>query len=349
MAATTKPSPAALSLKVLLTGGTGYIGSHACVQLLEQGHEVTLLDNLCNSSYLVCERIRRITGKSVRFIEADLCDEAALAAVFANDNYDAVIHFAGLKAVAESVAQPLRYYRNNVGGTLNLLAAMQQAGVKKLVFSSSATVYGIPQTLPIRETAPLHATNPYGNTKLVIEQILRDTFAADNSWRIACLRYFNPVGAHDSGLIGENPRGIPNNLMPYLGQVALGKLPRLAIYGNDYPTVDGTGVRDYIHVVDLALGHVAALASLGPDTPYITVNLGCGRGFSVLEMLQAFEKAAGHAIPYRIEPRRAGDVAACYADTRQAAAVLHWHATLGLDRMCADVWRYLQMNPDGYC
>ncbi len=343
-AAATEP----MSLKVLLTGGTGYIGSHTGVQLLEQGHEVTLLDNLCNSSALVTDRIRAITGKSVRFIEADLCDEAALAAVFANNSFDAVIHFAGLKAVGESVKEPLRYYRNNVGGTMNLLAAMQKAEVKKLVFSSSATVYGIPQSLPIAETAPLQATNPYGNTKLMIEQLLQDAWQGDKSWRSACLRYFNPVGAHESGLIGENPRGIPNNLMPYLGQVALGKLPQLAIYGNDYPTHDGTGVRDYIHVVDLALGHVAALSALGNGADFITVNLGCGRGYSVLEMLRAFEKASGLVIPYRIEPRRAGDVAACFADTRQAQALLHWQATLGLDRMCEDVWRYLVMNPDGY-
>ncbi len=337
-----------MSLNVLLTGGTGYIGSHTCVQLQEQGHTVTLLDNLSNSSALVCDRITAITGLRPAFIEADLGDAAALAEIFAKDNYDAVIHFAGLKAVGESVAQPLRYYRNNVGGTFNLLAAMQQAGVKKLVFSSSATVYGIPQTLPIPETAPTGATNPYGNTKLVIEQLLKDTFQSDSSWRIACLRYFNPVGAHHSGLIGENPLGVPNNLMPYLGQVALGKLPQLAVYGNDYPTPDGTGVRDYIHVDDLALGHVAALDALANNAAFITVNLGCGRGYSVLEMVRAFEQAAGKPIPYSIVPRRPGDVAACYADTRQAAAVLGWKATLGLDRMCTDVWRFLTRNPDGY-
>jgi len=337
-----------MSLKVLLTGGTGYIGSHTCVQLQEQGHEVTLLDNLVNSSELVTDRISTITGKRPAFIEADLCDAVELKSVFAGNKFDAVMHFAGLKAVGESVAQPLRYYRNNVGGTFNLLAAMQQAGVKKLVFSSSATVYGVPQALPIPETAPLSATNPYGQSKLWIEQLLHDTFKADNSWRIATLRYFNPVGAHESGLIGENPRGIPNNLMPYLGQVALGKLPRLSVYGNDYPTVDGTGVRDYIHVVDLALGHVAALDALGSSQPCLTVNLGCGHGYSVLEMLLAFEKAAGVVIPYSIEPRRPGDVAACFADTRQAEALLKWHARFGLERMCADVWRFLQKNPDGY-
>jgi UDP-glucose 4-epimerase len=348
MAAAPPTKDASMSLKVLLTGGTGYIGTHTCVQLQEQGHEVTLLDNLANSSSLVTERISAITGTRPVFIEADLCDEAALKSVFSRNSFDAVIHFAGLKAVAESVAQPLRYYRNNVGGTFNLLAAMQQAGVKKLVFSSSATVYGVPQTLPIPETAPLSATNPYGQSKLWIEQLLQDTFQADNSWRIASLRYFNPVGAHESGLIGENPRGIPNNLMPYLGQVALGKLPRLAVFGSDYPTVDGTGVRDYIHVVDLALGHAAALDALSSSQPFLTVNLGCGRGYSVLEMVRAFEKAAGRTIPYSIEPRRPGDVAACFADTRQAEAVLKWRARFGLDRMCTDVWRFLQKNPDGY-
>lgn len=334
--------------KILLTGGAGYIGSHTCVELLQRGCDVAIVDNLCNSSPLVLDRIHAITGQRPAFFQTDLCDAPALAKVFANGGFDAVIHFAGLKAVGESVANPLLYYHNNIGGTLNLLSAMQSAGVNTLVFSSSATVYGDPQSLPVTEAAPLGATNPYGTTKVVIEQLLADLGRADARWRCASLRYFNPIGAHASGLMGENPRGIPNNLLPYLGQVAVGKLPQLSVYGNDYSTPDGTGIRDYIHVVDLARGHVAALDALGDNQRSLTVNLGTGRGYSVLEVIKAFEKAAGKTIPFCIKPRRAGDIAISYADTALARSLLGWHAELDLDRMCADGWRWLQQNPDGY-
>jgi UDP-glucose 4-epimerase len=336
-----------MNQKLLLTGGTGYIGSHTCVQLLALGYEVTLLDNLSNSSVAVLDRIATITGKRPHFVQADLLDTASLLTVLGKGDFDAVMHFAGLKAVAESVAQPQRYYRNNVVGTLNLLTAMEAADVKTLVFSSSATVYGAPVSLPIPETAALGVTNPYGRTKLIVEQLLQDTYAADTSWRIACLRYFNPVGAHASGLLGESPRGIPNNLMPYISQVAIGKRPVLSVYGNDYPTPDGTGVRDYIHVLDLADGHVAALKALGETNKTITVNLGSGRGYSVLEVVAAFARAAGKPIPYQFLPRRDGDIAQCYADTQMAAQLLQWQTRLGLDRMCEDCWRWMQQNPNG--
>jgi len=337
-----------MSLHILLTGGTGYIGSHTCVELLQGGHRVTLLDNLSNSSELVVHRLEAITGRRPGFIKADLCDEATVDQVLATGHFDAVIHFAGLKAVGESVKEPLRYWHNNVGGSCNLLRAMDRHGVRKLVFSSSATVYGEPESLPLTETARVGPTNPYGSTKLVTERLLADLGAGNPDWRIASLRYFNPVGAHASGLIGENPRGIPNNLMPYVGQVASGKLPFLSVFGNDYPTPDGTGVRDYIHVVDLARGHVAALQALAAGQRALTLNLGTGRGHSVLEVVRAYEKACGHAIPVVIKPRRGGDVAESWADTSRATAVLGWRAELDLDRMCADAWRWQAGNPDGY-
>jgi len=330
----------------LVTGGLGYIGSHTCVELLAAGHQVRIFDNLSNSKPAVLERIAEIAGCRPEFVRGDIRDRAALRAAL--PGCDAVIHFAGLKAVGESVAQPLRYYDNNVTGSIQLFSAMAETGVKTLVFSSSATVYGEPQSVPIREDAPLSATNPYGRSKLIIEDILRDMHRADPDWRIALLRYFNPVGAHPSGRIGEDPNGIPNNLMPYIAQVAVGKLACLSVFGNDYPTPDGTGVRDYIHVVDLAKGHLAALEALSRRGGLITVNLGTGRGYSVLQMIEAFEAASGRKIPYRIAPRRPGDVAQCYADPALAATVLGWRAEKDLAAMCADAWRWQSMNPDGY-
>ncbi len=328
---------------ILVTGGAGYIGSHTVVDLLGAGFDVFVVDNLCNSRASVLDRIERIAGRMPGFVQMDLRDRTGLRQLFADHRFDAVIHFAGLKAVGESVAQPLSYYDNNVGGSMVLLNVMAEAGVKTLVFSSSATVYGDPRTVPIREDFPLSATNPYGRSKLMIEDILRDMARSEPSWRIALLRYFNPVGAHSSGLIGEDPNGIPNNLMPFVAQVAAGRLPELSVFGSDYPTPDGTGVRDYIHVVDLAQGHLAALRAL-TDHPagVLTVNLGTGRGYSVLEMVRAFEKASGRPVPYRLVDRRPGDVAACYADPSKAAELLGWRAQRGIDEMCADTWRWQQ-------
>lgn len=333
---------------IFVTGGAGYIGSHTCVELLNAGHTVTVFDNLSNSQPEALQRVERITGKSVQFVEGDIRDQAALTAALQASQPTAVIHFAGLKAVGESVAQPLHYYDNNVVGTLCLLRAMQAAAVKTLVFSSSATVYGDPQRLPLTEDHPLSATNPYGQTKLVIENMLRDLYRSDAAWRIAILRYFNPVGAHASGLIGEDPQGVPNNLLPYVAQVAVGRRDCLNVWGNDYPTPDGTGVRDYIHVVDLALGHLAALDQLGQAPQCLTVNLGTGTGYSVLDMVRAFSAASGRPIAYQFSPRRAGDVAACYADPALAQQRLGWRAERDLATMCADAWRWQSNNPNGY-
>ncbi len=335
-------------MKVLLTGGAGYIGSHAAVECLAAGHAVVVFDNLSNSSVKSLERVAQITGRVVDFVEGDIRDRAALRALFAAHAIDAVVHFAGLKAVGESVENPLLYYDNNIGGSIALFEEMTAAGVKSVVFSSSATVYGDPAMVPITEDFPLSATNPYGWSKLFIEQMLRDMARADAAWNIALLRYFNPVGAHESGLIGEDPRGIPNNLMPYVAQVAVGRRPHLNVFGGDYPTPDGTGVRDYIHVVDLARGHVAALNKLHGMDGVQTWNLGTGRGVSVLDMVRAFEAASGRPVPYRIVARRAGDVAQCWADPARAARDLGWRAMHDLERMCADAWRWQQGNPDGY-
>ena len=333
---------------ILVTGGAGYIGSHACVALIEAGYQPVVVDNLVNSSAEVINRIKRITGVRPKFIEADLLDREALDAVFADSDIAAVMHFAGLKAVGESVEQPLAYYHNNVGGTISLLQAMQRAGVQTLVFSSSATVYGEPPSNPMREDFPRGATNPYGQTKVVIEDILADLYATGEGWSIACLRYFNPVGAHTSGLIGEAPGGIPNNLMPYVSQVAVGQRQRLQVFGDDYSTVDGTGVRDYIHVSDLVDGHLAALEYLKrPGDTLLNVNLGRGVGVSVLQMVAAFEQASGQPVPYDVVPRRAGDIAECWADPALANAELGWAATRGIEEMCADAWRWQSMNPRG--
>jgi len=334
---------------ILVTGGAGYIGSHTVVQLLESGRDVVIVDNFSNSSPRVLERIERIAGKRPRLVEADIRDAVAMRKLFVDFPISAVIHFAGLKAVGESVELPLHYYDNNVAGSLCLFKAMAEAGVCKLVFSSSATVYGDPESVPVREDFPVSATNPYGRSKLHIEEMLRDIASADAQWRIALLRYFNPVGAHPSGLIGEDPRGIPNNLLPYVAQVAIGRREELSVFGGDYPTPDGTGVRDFIHVVDLAEGHLAALNVLERQAGVITVNLGTGRGYSVLEVVAAFEKASGKRVPYRIVGRRAGDVAACYADPGMAERLLEWRAMRQLDEMCGDAWRWQQMNPEGYC
>ena len=328
-------------MKILVTGGTGYIGSHTLVELLAQGHEAIVLDNLSNSDASVLGRLHRITGQAIPFVQADLRDAAALAAVFReHPDIGAVVHFAGLKAVGESVAKPLLYYDNNVAGTLNLLKAMEQADCKTLIFSSSATVYRESSQLPLTESHPLGTTNPYGASKLMIENMLRDVHAADGQWRIALLRYFNPVGAHASGLIGENPKGIPNNLMPFIAQVAGGQREKLQVFGGDYPTRDGTGVRDYIHVVDLARGHVAALDALQQQAQLLTVNLGTGTGYSVLDMVRAFEQASGRPVPYEIVGRRPGDIAECYADPALAEQLLGWKAEKGLAAMCADTWRW---------
>ncbi len=327
-------------MKVLVTGGAGYIGSHTCVELLNAGHEVVIVDDLSNSEAGVVERVAKLGGRAVSFVEADIRDRAAMAAVFGAHRFDAVIHFAGLKAVGESVAQPLRYYDVNVYGSIVLLQTMAEFGVKRLIFSSSATVYGDPDTVPINEDSPLRTTNPYGGSKLMIENILRDHAHAAPDWGIALLRYFNPVGAHESGLIGENPRGIPNNLLPFIAQVAEGRRERLAVFGNDYPTPDGTGMRDYIHVVDLAVGHVRALEKLAAGPGVLTYNLGTGAASSVLDMVRAFEKACGKPIPYTINPRRPGDIAVCYAATELAERELGWKAERGVDQMCADAWRW---------
>ncbi len=327
---------------ILITGGTGYIGSHTVVELMAAGHEVFIIDNLCNSKASVLDRIERIAGRRPGFAQLDVRDRAALRQLFAAHRFAAVIHFAGLKAVGESVAKPLAYYDNNVSGSVALFECAAEAGIRTIVFSSSATVYGEPASVPIREDFPLSASNPYGRSKLMIEEILRDLAPTDAGWRIALLRYFNPVGAHVSGLIGEDPNDIPNNLVPYIAQVAVGKLKELPVYGNDYPTPDGTGVRDYIHVVDLARGHLAALHALRERSGVMTVNLGTGRGYSVLEMVRAFAKASGKPVPCRIVARRPGDIAQCYADPALALAMLGWQAQLGIDAMCADTWRWQQ-------
>ena len=327
---------------ILVTGGAGFIGSHAVVELLQAGLDVVIVDNLSNAKLSVIDRIELITQRRPVFVEADIRNRIAVREIFASHVIDAVIHFAGLKAVGESVTQPLRYYDNNVVGSIILLEEMAAAGVKRLVFSSSATVYGDPATVPIREDARLSATNPYGQTKLMNELMLRDLAASDPEWRIALLRYFNPVGAHASGLIGEDPNGIPNNLMPFIAQVASGRLAQLSVFGGDYSTRDGTGVRDYIHVVDLALGHLKALDALTKDGAVLTVNLGTGTGYSVLEMVRAFEAASGRKVPLRVVERRAGDIAQCYADSSYANQILGWQAERGIDAMCADTWRWQQ-------
>lgn len=333
---------------ILVTGGAGYIGSHTCVELLNEGHELVVVDNLVNSRQEAINRISTITGRDFAFYQADVCDRTAMTDIFARHPIDAVIHFAGLKAVGESVAKPIEYYRNNLDSTLTLCEVCREAGVRKIVFSSSATVYGIPERVPITEDMPLFCTNPYGWTKFMNEQILRDLAAASPDWSIMLLRYFNPIGAHASGLIGEDPAGIPNNLMPYIAQVAVGRLPSLHIYGNDYPTPDGTGIRDYIHVVDLAAGHCRAIDYTFGHKGVEMVNLGTGRGYSVLEMVEAFEQASGRQIAYQIDPRRPGDIAASYADPGKAAKLLGWRAKRSLADMCTDTWRWQSKNPDGY-
>ncbi|HSQ79573.1 MAG TPA: UDP-glucose 4-epimerase GalE [Casimicrobiaceae bacterium] len=335
---------------ILLTGGTGYIGSHTCVELIGAGFDTVLLDNLCNSSPVVVDRIEKITGKRPAFVEGDVRDRALLDRTFARHPIDAVIHFAGLKAVGESVAHPLDYYVNNVSGSATLLQAMEERGARQIVFSSSATVYGVATQMPLTESSPTGPVNPYGHSKLMVEQLLQDLARSDPRWRVLCLRYFNPVGAHESGMIGEDPRNIPNNLMPFVAQVAVGRLPRLRVFGSDYPTPDGTGVRDYIHVMDLAAGHVAALTPLMDSGPirHPVVNLGTGRGQSVLEVVRAFEAASGRSVPYDVVERRAGDVAVSYADAGLAQRYLGWKARRGPAAMCADAWRWQSANPRGY-
>lgn len=333
---------------ILVTGGAGYIGSHTVLLLLEAGYRVVVLDDLSNSSRESLWRVANITGKTAELVKGDIRDRQLLDDLFSSHPIDAVIHFAGLKAVGESVAQPLRYYNVNVGGSQVLLEAMQAAGVKQLVFSSSATVYGDPASVPIREDFPLQSTNPYGATKLHIEDMLRDLHTSDSSWGLGILRYFNPVGAHESGEIGEDPQGTPNNLMPFIAQVAVGRRDKLSVFGSDYNTPDGTGVRDYIHVMDLAAGHLAALESLADKPQLLQVNLGTGRGYSVLEMVAAFEKASGKPVPYTLADRRPGDVASCYADPTRAQQQLNWQAKRDLATMCADHWRWQQHNPKGY-
>lgn len=336
-------------MRILVTGGAGYIGSHTCLELLNQGHEVVVLDNLSNSSEESLNRVRKLTGKKLTFYKADMLDRAAMEAIFDKEKIDAVIHFAGLKAVGESVAKPLEYYYNNITGTVILCDVMRNHDVKKIIFSSSATVYGDPAFVPITEACPKgECTNPYGRTKSMLEQILTDIQKADPEWNVILLRYFNPVGAHESGMIGEDPAGIPNNLTPYITQVAVGKLKEVGVFGNDYDTPDGTGVRDYIHVMDLAEGHVKALQKFA-DAPNVYIyNLGTGCGYSVLDMIHAFSKAVGKEIPYVIKPRRAGDIATCYADPAKAKRELGWEAKRGIDEMCADGWKWQSMNPNGY-
>ncbi|MGB5145147.1 MAG: UDP-glucose 4-epimerase GalE [Shewanella indica] len=335
-------------MTILVTGGAGYIGTHTLVELLAAGKEVVVIDNLSNSSVEALARVEEISGKSVLFYQGDILNKAFLQKVFSDHSFEAVIHFAGLKAVGESVAQPLRYYENNVTGTLILCQVMKEYGVRNLVFSSSATVYGDPASLPITETFPTSATNPYGQSKLMVEHILADLAAAEPNWNIARLRYFNPVGAHKSGRIGEDPNDIPNNLMPFIAQVAVGKRDKLSVFGNDYPTVDGTGVRDYIHVVDLAIGHLKALDKLATNPGLVTYNLGTGQGYSVLEMVKAFEKACNKAIPFEFAPRRPGDIAACYADPAHAAKELGWKAEHSLQDMADSSWNWQYNNPNGY-
>ena len=333
--------------KILVTGGTGFIGSHTCVELIANGYEVLITDNLCNSKEAVVGRIEKISGKRPQFVRADICDYEAMTRIFDENDIDAVIHFAGLKAVGESVEKPLEYYSNNITGTLVLLKAMKEHGVKKIVFSSSATVYGMNNKAPYTEDMPTSATNPYGYTKVMIEQILRDVCVSDGDFSAVALRYFNPIGAHSSGLIGEDPNGIPNNLVPYIAQVAIGKLSQLSVYGDDYDTPDGTGVRDYIHVVDLAKGHVCAIDYANGHKGFTPVNLGTGKGSSVLEVAAAYEKACGKPINKRIAPRRAGDIATCYADTSRAKELFGWIAEYGIDEMCADSWNFTRLNPEG--
>jgi len=337
-------------MSILVTGGAGYIGSHTCVELVQAGYDIIVADNLCNSSEEAIRRVEKIVGKKIPFVKAELCDAAQVEALFArNPGIDAVIHFAGLKAVGESVSKPLEYYSNNLVSTLYLLQSMGRHGVKNFVFSSSATVYGDPASVPIREDFPTGGTtNPYGTSKLFQERILSDCCAADPSLNVVLLRYFNPIGAHESGLIGEDPNGIPNNLVPYIAKVAVGQLEKVHVYGNDYPTPDGTGVRDYIHVVDLAKGHVAALKKLDTRCGLFICNLGTGKGYSVLDVLHAYEKACGHELPYVIDPRRPGDIAQCYADPAKARDGLGWEAQLGIEEMCASSWKWQSMNPNGY-
>lgn len=333
--------------KILVTGGTGFIGSHTCVELIASGYDVLIADNLCNSKEAVVDRIEKISGKRPQFVKADICDYDAMSKIFSENDIDAVIHFAGLKAVGESVEKPLEYYSNNITGTLVLLKAMKEHNVKRIVFSSSATVYGMNNKAPYTEDMPTSATNPYGYTKVMIEQILRDVCVSDKDFSAVALRYFNPIGAHSSGLIGEDPNGIPNNLVPYIAQVAIGRLKQLSVYGDDYDTPDGTGVRDYIHVVDLAKGHVCAINYAEKHTGFMPVNLGTGKGSSVLEVAAAYEKACGKPINKKIAPRRAGDIATCYADTARANELFGWVAQYGIDEMCADSWNFTKLNPEG--
>ena len=335
-------------MKILVTGGAGYIGSHTCIELLQAGHEVVVVDNLVNSKEESLKRVQELTGETLAFHKVDLLNKRELDDVFHKSSINAVIHFAGLKAVGESVSIPLHYYHNNVTGTLILCDVMQKYKVKNLVFSSSATVYGEPEKVPINENFPLSATNPYGRSKLMIEEILRDLYAAEPSWNIAILRYFNPVGAHSSGRIGEDPNGVPNNLMPFISRVAVGRLSELPVFGNDYPTQDGTGIRDYIHVMDLANGHLKALEKLSSNPGTVTYNLGTGRGYSVLEVVSSFEQTSEKKIPYKIMGRRPGDAAICYADPSKAERELNWSAKMDLNEMCADVWRWQSNNPNGY-
>lgn len=334
-------------MAILVTGGAGFIGSHTCVELLENGYDIIVVDNFVNSKPESLKRIKQITGRNFKFYETDLLDEAGVETIFAENTIEAVIHFAGLKAVGESVQKPLWYYHNNLTGTLILCKVMAKRNVKKLVFSSSATVYGNPASVPIREDFPLSTTNPYGSTKLMIENILRDLYVPDHDWSIALLRYFNPIGAHESGLIGEDPNGIPNNLMPYIAQVAAKKLEILSVFGDDYNTPDGTGVRDYIHVVDLARGHIKAVEKVLGSTGVDAYNLGTGHGYSVLDMVKAFSEVNGVAVPYKIAPRRPGDIAECYADPTKAKEVLGWQAEFGLEKMCRDAWNFMVKNPNG--
>ena len=333
-------------MKILVTGGTGYIGSHTCVELLDEGYEVVVFDNLYNSKLDVVDKIEKITGKKIKFYKADMRDKESMRPVFEENRFDAVIHFAGLKAVGESVEKPLMYYKNNIAGTLNLCEMMNEYGCKKIIFSSSATVYGSPETVPITEEFPLSTTNPYGSTKLMLEGILSDLCVPDKEWSVILLRYFNPIGAHESGLLGESPNGIPNNLMPYIMQVAVGKLPELGVFGDDYDTPDGTGVRDYIHVVDLAKGHVNAVQKAASAAGVNIYNLGTGNGYSVLDIVKAFEDANGVKIPYSIKPRRAGDIATSYASPEKAKEELGWEAKYDLKRMCEDSWRFAKMSQE---
>ncbi len=338
-----------MSMRILVTGGAGYIGSHTCIELLNADYEVVVVDNLCNSSVESLNRVRKITGKELTFYEADIRDKDKLEEIFSKEKIDAVIHFAGLKAVGESVAKPLEYYQNNIAGTLVLCEVMREHGCKNIIFSSSATVYGDPAFVPITEACPKgKITNPYGQTKGMLEQILTDFNVADKEWNVILLRYFNPIGAHKSGLIGEDPKGIPNNLLPYVAQVAIGKLQCLSIFGDDYNTPDGTGVRDYIHVVDLAIGHVKALDKLKENCGVEIYNLGTGNGYSVLQVVHAFEKACGHPINYKIVDRRPGDIDCCYADSTKAKEELGWEAQYGIEEMCADSWKWQSMNPRGF-